>query len=54
MHLRYLIKALQCGFSGHPGDTAAYKAAALGTPTYGNLDSTLATLPNPLPNITPG
>lgn len=52
MHLRYLIKAVQCGFSGCPGDTAAYKAAALSTAAYGDLDKTLARLANPLPEIT--
>ncbi|MEM1253210.1 MAG: Coq4 family protein [Cyanobacteria bacterium P01_H01_bin.21] len=52
MHLRYLTKAIQAGLAGHPGDTAAYKAAALGTPAYADLDDTLAQLANPLPNIT--
>ncbi|MBT9316752.1 Coq4 family protein [Leptothoe spongobia] len=51
MHLRYLIKAIQCGFAGKAGDTAAYKAAALGTPAYGDLDARLAALANPLPDI---
>jgi ubiquinone biosynthesis protein Coq4 len=52
MHLRYLIKAIQCGCAGHPGDTAAYKAAALETYAYGDLDQRLANLANPLPEIT--
>lgn len=52
MHLRYLVKAIQCGFAGHPGDTAAYKAAALGTPAYGDLDHRLTALTHPLPEIT--
>lgn len=52
MQLRYLIKAIQCGVAGKAGDTAAYKAAALGTPVYGDLDQRLAALANPLPEIT--
>ena len=52
MHLRYLIKALQSGFAGNSGDTAAYKAAALGTPAYGDLEQRLAALTRPLPEIT--
>ncbi len=52
MRLRYLLKAIQCGFTGKPGDTAAYKAAAFGTPSYGDLDQRLAVLANPLPEIT--
>lgn len=52
MHLRYLIKAIQSAFARCPGDTAAYKAAALSTSAHGNLDSILAALTNPLPNIT--
>lgn len=52
MHLRYLIQAVQSSFAGKPGDTAAYKAAALGTPVYGDLDQRLAALANPLPDVT--
>ncbi|MEO0378511.1 MAG: Coq4 family protein [Cyanobacteria bacterium P01_A01_bin.17] len=52
MHRRYLLKAIQCGLAGKAGDTAAYKAAALGTPAYGDLEQRLATLANPLPEIT--
>lgn len=52
MQPRYLIKAIRAGFAGHAGDTAAYKAAALGTPAYGDLDSNLTALKNPLPDIT--
>ena len=52
MNVRYLLKAIQSGIAGNPGDTAAYKAAALGTPAYGELDQTLAGLANPLPEIT--
>ena len=51
MHLRYLIKAIKAGVAGRAGDTAAYKAAALGTSAYGNLDNTLAALNDPLPDI---
>lgn len=52
MHLRYLIKTIQCGFAGKAGDTAVYKAAALGTSAYGDLDQRLAALVDPLPEIT--
>ena len=52
MHRRYLLKAIQSGLAGNPGDTATYKAAALGTPAYGDLEQTLATLAHPLPEIT--
>ena len=52
MHLRYLLKALEAGVAGHPGDTAAYKAAALGIPVFGDLTQRLAALVNPLPDIT--
>lgn len=52
MQFRYLIKAIQAGFSGSPGETAAYKAVALGGPVYGDLDQRLAALANPLPAIT--
>ena len=50
MQLRYLSKAIQAGC--HAGDTAAYKAAALGTSAYGDLDSKLSALKKPLPEIT--
>lgn len=52
MNFRYLLKAIQCGFARKPGDTAAYKAAALGTPAYEGLEQRLAALANPLPEIT--
>ncbi|MEM7797132.1 MAG: Coq4 family protein [Cyanobacteria bacterium P01_C01_bin.118] len=52
MNVRYLLKAIQSGVAGKAGDTAAYKAAALSTPAYGTLDQTLASLTNPLPEIT--
>ena len=52
MHLRYFVKAIQCGFAGKPGDTAAYKAAAMGIPVSEDLSHSLATLANPLPEIT--
>ncbi|NEQ48924.1 MAG: hypothetical protein F6K11_02165 [Leptolyngbya sp. SIO3F4] len=52
MHLRYLLKAIHCGFAGKAGDTAAYKAAALGTLAHGDLNKRLTTLTNPLPEVT--
>ncbi len=52
MQLRYLIKAIQAALAGKAGDTAAYKAAALGSQAYGNLDQRLTALTNPLPDIT--
>ena len=51
MQWRYLIKAIQAAFAGHAGDTAAYKAAALATSAFGNLDQQLTTLKKPLPDI---
>lgn len=51
MRWRYLIKAIQAALAGHAGDTAAYKAAAMGTSAVGSLDQRLATLTKPLPNI---
>ncbi|MBT9312992.1 hypothetical protein IXB28_12295 [Leptothoe kymatousa TAU-MAC 1615] len=42
---------MQAGLAGRAGDTAAYKAAALGTQACGTLNQRLATLANPLPHL---
>ncbi|MGD1856080.1 MAG: Coq4 family protein [Leptolyngbyaceae cyanobacterium] len=52
MRPRYLLKAVHHALMGNAGDVAAYKAAALATSGYGDLDSRLAALESPLPAMT--